>query len=91
MPEQSERDSGQLREVPEITLDPASIAIGLAGKRLADIYVDAHPAAQALIDRVSQQPPLGRGTEKLVYPYGEGKVVSFMTRPWSTTHYTPER
>jgi hypothetical protein len=91
MPEQSERGSGQLREVPEISLDPASIAIDLAGKRLADIYVDAHPAAQSLIDRVSQQPPLGMGTEKLVYPYGEGKVASFMTRHWSTTHYTPER
>lgn len=54
-----------------------------ADARLIPLYDRANEAGRKLLDACIGQQPLGAGAEKVVYPYGEDKVVAFFTREGS--------
>lgn len=82
----------------ELTLQPdphselGDWQIKEARERLGAIRGNAHPAAQKLMDRVGHEVPLGDGAEKVVYPYGDEKVVAFLSDhpAYSERDHSPE-
>ncbi len=51
--------------------------------RLDYIYGNACLPARQLIDSLRDQPPLGEGERKIVYPHGKDKVAAFLSPEWA--------